>query len=151
MKLAIASDHAGVELKRLILTELDGEGHRWQDLGTWDSTPVDYPDLALAVAEKVISGECDLGVLICGTGAGMAIAANKVPGVRAAVCHDTFTARAAREHNAVNVLALGARVVGPGLAMEVLRAWLAAAPAEGRHRRRVDKITAIERRYGGER
>ncbi|MDQ7794187.1 MAG: ribose 5-phosphate isomerase B [bacterium] len=147
MRVAIACDHAGLELKQAIMRGLPAV--QWQDLGTYGPEPVDYPDLALAVAEEVRRGG-GLGILVCGTGAGMAIAANKVPGVRAAVAHETFTARAVREHNAANILCLGARVVGSGLALEVVRAWLGAAPREGRHRIRVDKIAAIERHSGGD-
>ncbi|HSW09504.1 MAG TPA: ribose 5-phosphate isomerase B [Bacillota bacterium] len=145
MRLAIACDHAGLDLKRTLMAALPGE--TWQDLGTFESGPVDYPDLAVAVAEAIRRGEADLGILVCGTGAGMAIAANKVPGIRAAVAHDTFTARLAREHNAANVLALGARVIGSGLALEVVRTWLSATPQAGRHQRRVAKLSAIEERY----
>ncbi|HCC32885.1 MAG TPA: ribose-5-phosphate isomerase, partial [Clostridiales bacterium] len=105
MRLAIACDHAGLDLKRTLMAAFPDE--TWQDLGTFESDAVDYPDFAVAVAEAIRRGEADLGVLVCGTGAGMAMAANKVPGIRAAVAHDTFTARLAREHNAANVLALG--------------------------------------------
>jgi ribose 5-phosphate isomerase B len=145
MKLAIACDHAGLELKRTIIAAFPRE--TWQDLGTFETDAVDYPDLAVAAAEAVRRGEAELGVLVCGTGVGMAMAANKVPGIRAAVAHDTFTARMAREHNAANVLALGARVIGSGLAEDVVRTWLAATPQAGRHQRRVAKLTAIEERY----
>jgi ribose 5-phosphate isomerase B len=145
MRLAIACDHAGLDLKRTILAALPGEA--WQDLGTFTGDAVDYPDLAVAVAEAIRRGEADLGVLVCGTGAGMAMAANKVPGIRAAVAHDTFTARLSREHNAANVLALGARVIGSGLALDIVQTWLAAAPQAGRHGRRVAKLSAIEERY----
>ncbi len=145
MRLAIACDHTGLDLKRTLIAAFPGE--TWQDLGTFETDAVDYPDLAVAVAETVRRGEVELGVLVCGTGAGMAMAANKVPGIRAAVAHDTFTARLAREHNAANVLALGARVIGSGLAVEVVRTWLASTPQAGRHQRRVAKLSAIEERY----
>jgi len=145
MRLAIACDHAGLDLKRTLMAAFPDE--TWQDLGTFESDAVDYPDFAVAVAEAIRRGEADLGVLVCGTGAGMAMAANKVPGIRAAVAHDTFTARLAREHNAANVLALGARVIGSGLALEVVRTWLGATPQSGRHQRRVAKLSAIEERY----
>ena len=145
MRLAIACDHAGLDLKRTLIAAVPGE--IWQDLGVFGGDAADYPDLAVAVAEVIRRGEADLGVLVCGTGAGMAMAANKVPGIRAAVAHDIFTARLAREHNAANVLALGAWVVGSELALEVLQAWLAATPQAGRHQRRVAKLSAIEERY----
>mgnify|MGYP005836879789 CR=1 FL=1 len=147
MKVAIASDHGGFELKqniREILAELDIE---YEDLGPLSCESVDYPDFALPVAERVASGEFTRGILVCGTGIGMSIAANKVPGIRAALCHDTFSARATREHNDSNILALGERVVGKGLAGEIVKIWLTTEFAGGRHQKRVEKITQIEGKY----
>lgn len=147
MRLALASDHAGYPLKESVKEFLDGEGIEYTDFGTFNTDPVDYPDLALAVAEGVAAGRLDRAILVCGTGIGMAICANKVAGVRAALCHDTFSARAAREHNDANVLTLGARVIGPGVAREVVRVWLRAEFAGGRHACRVEKIRAAEERW----
>jgi ribose 5-phosphate isomerase B len=143
---AIGFDHAGFPLKgavRGILTDL---GHAVTDLGTDSADPVDYPDFARKVAVAVVSGECDRGVVVCGSGVGASVAANKVPGIRSALCHDTFSARQGVEDDDMNVLCLGARVIGPALAGEVLRAFLAAkfSGAE-RHVRRLNKIRAIER------
>jgi len=123
---------------------LENEGHAVEDVGTESEESVDYPDFARAVAEKVAGGMAQLGVLVCGTGMGMAIAANKVPGIRAAVAHDKMTARLAREHNDANVLTLGARVVEPSQAVEIVKEFLDAQFAGGRHQRRVDKITEME-------
>ena len=150
MRVAIASDHAGVNLKREIVLFLEGQGIVYRDFGTYTQDAVDYPDFALPVAEAVARGEFDRGIIVCGTGIGVSIVANKVPGVRAALCHDTFSARSARAHNDVNVLTLGERVIGPGLAVEIVRVWLAAGFEGGRHARRVAKIAAIEKKYTGE-
>jgi ribose 5-phosphate isomerase B len=148
VKLAIGSDHAGFELKEAIKAYLDEQGQSYQDLGTYSTSSCDYPDFGLAVAEAVASGEYTLGILVCGTGIGMSIVANKVPGIRAALCGDTFSAHASREHNDANILVLGARVVGLGLALDIVRTWLAATPQGGRHAQRREKITAIEHKYG---
>jgi len=148
LRVALGSDHAGFALKEEIKDYLREAGVEYHDFGTFGPEAVDYPDFALAVAEAVAHGRFERGILCCGTGVGVAIAANKVPGIRAALCHDTFSARASREHNDANVLTLGARVIGPGLAREVVAVWLAAEFAGGRHRRRVDKIRAIEEKYG---
>ncbi|HHW18684.1 MAG TPA: ribose 5-phosphate isomerase B [Firmicutes bacterium] len=147
MKLAIGSDHAGYRLKTEILEFLKEMGHEVLDFGTHSEDSVDYPDFALKVAESVRDGESELGVLVCGTGLGMAIAANKVPGIRAVTCTDTFSAHMAREHNDANVLCLGARVTGGGLARDIVKAWLEARFQGGRHERRLAKITDIERMY----
>lgn len=147
MRVAIGCDHAGFPLKEQVKEILSDRGIACRDFGTFSEGPVDYPDVASLVAEAVASGACDLGVLLCGTGLGMAIVANKVPGVRAAVCHDAFSARCAREHNDANVLAMGGRVIGPGLARTVLETWLDAEFTGGRHAGRVDKIREIERKY----
>lgn len=145
MKIAIGCDHAAYDLKREMTVLMRELGHEIVDFGAHSAEPVDYPDIALAVARAVARGEVDRGVMACGTGIGTCIVANKVPGVRAALCHDTFSARATREHNDSNVLCLGARVIGPSLAAEVLRTWLAGAfDRGGRHERRVRRISEIE-------
>lgn len=145
MKVAIGSDHGGFALKQEILKELAERGHEYHDFGSYNEDAVDYPDVARVVGEAVAAGEYDRGILVCGTGIGMAIAANKVRGVRAAQCSDTFSARMSREHNDANVLAIGGRVVGPGLALDIVRIWLD-TPFSGvdRHARRVRKIMALE-------
>jgi ribose 5-phosphate isomerase B len=144
VKLAIASDHAGFRLKQQLLDTLKELNVEFDDLGTFDEQSVDYPDYGKKVAEGVAAGKYDQGVLICGTGLGMAITANKVRGVRAVTAHDTFSAQMARMHNDANVLTMGERVVGPGLAAEVLKTWLATEFEGGRHQRRVDKMKALE-------
>ncbi len=145
MRIAIGSDHAGFGLKGEIIELLRGLGHECRDFGTHSQESCDYPDYARAVAEAVARGECERGILICATGIGMSMAANKVKGIRAALCHDVFSARRSREHNQANVLCLGAQVVGVGLALEIVKTWLAAEFSGGeRHRRRVEKIKAME-------
>lgn len=144
LKLCIGSDHAGFGLKTEILQQLTETGYDVEDLGTFSEESCDYPDTARAVAEAVAQGKFDLGVLICGTGLGMSMAANKVDGVRAALCSETFSARMARAHNDANIICLGSRVTGGGLALDVVRAFLDADFEGGRHQRRVDKLTAIE-------
>ena len=145
MKIAVGCDHAGFPLKAGVIALLGQLGHSVEDLGTNSTDPVDYPDYARAVAEAVISGRCDRGIVLCGSGVGASVAAAKVPGVRAALCHDTFSARQGVEDDDMNVVCLGARVIGPALAAEVIRAFLAArfSGAE-RHVRRLAKIHAIE-------
>jgi ribose 5-phosphate isomerase B len=148
LRLAVASDHGGYRLKSEILKYFLEKGIQFEDLGTYSEESVDYPDFALAVAERVVSGQFDLGIVCCGTGIGVSISANKVPGVRAALCHDTFSARMAREHNDANVLTLGQRVVGTGLALDIVDAFLGAKFNTGdRHSRRVAKICDIEKKY----
>lgn len=147
MKIAIGSDHGGYELKEEIKQFLEQKGIYHQDLGTLGKESVDYPDFAQKVAQAVSRGEYDRGIIVCGTGIGVAIVANKVSGVRAALCHDVFSAKASREHNDANVLTMGQRVIGPGLALEIVKQWLSADFAGGRHQRRVDKIKAIEEKY----
>ncbi|MDD4169246.1 MAG: ribose 5-phosphate isomerase B [Desulfotomaculaceae bacterium] len=147
MKIALASDHGGFKLKEEIAGLLGEAGIKYEDFGAFSEEAVDYPDLALVVAEAVCKGDFDRGILCCGTGIGVSIAANKVPGIRAALCHDTFSARAAREHNCANVLAMGQRVIGMGLARDIVSTWLGAEFLSGRHARRVEKITAIEQKY----
>ncbi len=149
MRVALGADHGGYRLKEAIKRWLDEMGIAWEDCGTYGPDSVDYPDYARQVAEKVAAGECDRGILVCGTGIGMCIAANKVPGIRAALCHDVFSARATREHNDSNVLTLGERVVGEGLARAIVEVWLTTEFAGGRHARRVDKIKEIEKAYSG--
>ena len=149
MLIAIGADHAGYHLKEELKLFLADLGHDRKDFGTDSTEPVDYPDVAEQVARAVAGGQCPLGIIICGTGIGSAIAANKVAGCRAALCHDTFSARHARLHNDANVLALGSRVIGPGLAKDVVAAWLDAPFEGGRHARRVEKIRAIEERERG--
>jgi ribose 5-phosphate isomerase B len=142
--IVVASDHAGVVLKAEIIEIIGGVGLEVRDLGPADESSVDYPDFAHAVAESVGSGEADRGVLICGTGIGMSLAANRHRGVRAALCHDAFTAEMARRHNDANVLCIGARSTGPGVAEQMVRIFLQTTFEGGRHLRRVEKIE-IER------
>lgn len=144
MRIAIGSDHAGFQLKTAARAHLEGRGFELLDLGTHAAERCDYPDHGAAVARAVAGGEADLGVLVCGTGVGMAMAANKIPGIRAAVVSDTFSARATRQHNDCNVLCIGERVVGGGLALAILKAWIATDFEGGRHQRRVNKISALE-------
>jgi ribose 5-phosphate isomerase B len=143
---ALGADHAGWELKEHLKGWLIAQGHQVVDFGTQAPQSVDYPDYALAVGEAVTRGEAERGLLVCGTGIGMAIAANKVVGIRAAACTDTFSARMSREHNDANVLALGARLTGRETALEILRVWLETAFAGGRHLGRLGKIADLERR-----
>jgi ribose 5-phosphate isomerase B len=148
MRIAIAGDHAGFEMKRDLAEALRGQGHDVVDLGTHSTAAVDYPDCAQSVADALNGGRADRGIIVCGSGAGVSIAANKVPGIRAAVVHDTYTAHQAVEHDDMNVLCLGARVVGPALAQELVATFLAAKfSGEERHQRRLNKILAIEARY----
>lgn len=146
--LAIASDHAGFGLKEEIMKHLDEKDVLYEDLGTYDcSASVDYPDYGQLVAEAVSRGTHEKGIVVCGTGIGISIAANKVPGIRAALCTDEYMAKMSREHNDANVLALGARVIGAGLAVEIVDTWLSASFLGGRHKTRVDKFTTIEEKY----
>lgn len=147
MKVALGADHGGVELKEEIKRLLQSLGVQYEDFGCNCDTSVDYPDYALPVAEKVASGEFDRGILVCGTGIGMSITANKIPGIRCALVHDVFSAKATRQHNDSNILAMGARVIGPGLAGEITKAWLQTDYEGGRHEKRLDKISQIERRF----
>jgi len=148
ISVALGADHAGWELKEAIKAWLIDQGHQVLDFGTHSPEPVDYPDYAVQVAEAVAVGKVERGVLVCGTGIGMAITANKVAGVRAAPCSDLYTARMSREHNDANVLTLGGRLMGREMALEILKVWLETGFAGGRHSGRVDKISAIERRHG---
>jgi ribose 5-phosphate isomerase B len=149
--IALGADHAGFHLKEALKAWLIEQGYQVVDYGTHSPESVDYPDYAVQVAEAVADQKVERGVLICGTGIGMAITANKVPGVRAALCSDLYTARASREHNDANVLALGGRLMGPEMAVDILRMWLETDFAGGRHRRRVDKIGDLERRHAAAR
>ncbi|WP_295130061.1 ribose 5-phosphate isomerase B [Ruminococcus sp.] len=144
MKIAIGCDHAGPELKEEVLAYLDEIGVEYVDLGVQKGEKCDYPDKAKEVCAKVTGGECELAVLICGTGIGMSMAANKVKGIRAACCSDYFSAKFTRAHNDANVLCIGARVVGAGLACELIKVFLDTPFEGGRHQRRVDKIHDIE-------
>lgn len=140
MKVLFASDHAGVTLRKELVRHATGRGVEAVDLGPETAASVDYPDFAHQLAQRLLSGGADRGVLVCGTGIGMSMAANRHPGLRAAVCHDAFTAEAARRHNDANVLCLGARTTGPGVALQILDLFLTTPFDGGRHARRVDKI-----------
>jgi len=145
MRIVVGSDHAGLKLKTELVSYLkDLDGVELSDLGTHTADSCDYPDYARPVGLAVASGEADWGLLVCGTGVGMSMAANKVAGVRAAVISDTFSAAATRQHNDANVLCIGERVVGGGLALAILKAWIATDFEGGRHQRRVNKISALE-------
>ncbi len=145
--IGIGSDHAGYRLKEEIVKHLESRGFSVRDFGTCGPDPVDYPDIGLAVAEAVARGECEKGIIICGTGIGISISANKVPGIRAALCTDSYMAKMSRLHNDANILAIGERVLGPGAALDIVDTWLDTEFLGGRHKNRVDKITAIENRY----
>jgi RpiB/LacA/LacB family sugar-phosphate isomerase len=148
MRIVVGADHAGYILKQEVGEALRQAGHDVLDVGTNSTAPVDYPDSAEAVARAVTSGQAERGVLICGSGVGASVAANKVPGIRAAVCHDTYSAHQGVEHDDMNVLVLGGRIVGPALALELVRAFVAARfSGEERHVRRLGKVKALETRY----
>jgi ribose 5-phosphate isomerase B len=144
VKVALAADHAGFLLKQATREFLEGEGFTVRDFGTFSDEPVDYPDLAAQAARAVQQGDCDRAILFCGTGVGVAITANKLKGIRAACCTDCYTAACAREHNDANILTLGSRVTGPGLAMKIVAAFLQTSFAGGRHQVRIEKIRALE-------
>ncbi|AZN38618.1 ribose 5-phosphate isomerase B [Paenibacillus albus] len=148
MRIAIGADHAGYRLKDEIVPFIQSLGHEIEDVGCNCDQSVDYPDYALPVADLVASGKADRGILICGTGIGMSIAANKVKGIRCALVHDMFSAKATREHNDTNVLAMGERVIGPGVAQEIIRIWLDTPFSNGeRHVGRVNKVMQIEAKF----
>lgn len=147
MKIAVANDHGGLNLKRALLKYFDEKGIEYLNLGTDTAESVDYPEYALKAAETVASGGADYGIVICGTGIGVSIVANKVPGIRCGHCHDTFSAKMTRMHNDANMLAFGERVIGEGLMIEIVEAFLGAEFLGGRHQRRVDEIKAIEEKY----
>jgi len=144
LKIAISSDHGGNNLRKDIMNLLDELNIQYEDFGPQNNDSVDYPDYARPVAERVAAGEFDRGILICGTGIGISIAANKFKGIRCALVHDVFSAKATRSHNDSNVLAMGERVIGPGLAREIVTTWLNTDFEGGRHTNRVNKITEIE-------
>ena len=148
MRIACAFDHAGFPLKAMVLETVVAAGHEAVDLGTWSTDAIDYPDTARTAAEAIRSGDVDRAVLVCGSGAGVAVAACKFPRIRAAVAHDTYTAHQCVEHDDVNVVCLGGRVIGPALAADIIRAYLAAEfSGEERHKRRLAKIDGIEREF----
>lgn len=149
MKVAIGSDHAGFELKRVIVEQLSASRHEVIDLGTHNTDPVDYPDFAAAVGRAVTSGDAERGIVICGSGVGASVAANKVRGVRAGLCHDTYSAHQGVEHDDMNVLVLGARVIGVEMARELVSAYMQAEFSHGdRHVRRLGKVKALEESFG---
>ncbi len=150
MRVAIAADHAGFSLKQELASWLGQAGHQLLDLGTDSTAPVDYPDYAEALGRAVLEAQAERGILICGSGVGAAVAANKLPGIRAGLCHDTYSAHQGVEHDAMNVLVLGGRVIGLELAKELVRHYLEAQfSGEARHQRRLRKIAALEERYAG--
>ena len=146
LKIALGADHAGFELKKTVRAYLEGKGFQIDDQGTHSTESTDYPDFAQKVAARVAANQADFGVLICGTGLGMTIAANKFPGIRAAACNDTISARLARAHNNANVLAMGGRLIGEATAEKILDTWLSTPFEGGRHERRVEKIAAFDRK-----
>jgi ribose 5-phosphate isomerase B len=146
MKIAIAGDHAGFQMKQLLIAELAGDGHEVLDLGAHDEAPSDYPDFARAVGQALNSGKAERGILVCGSGVGASIAANKIKGIRAGLAHDNYSGHQGVEHDNMNVLCLGARVIGPAPALEIARVFLKATfSGAERHKRRVDKILEMER------
>src|SRR5271154_3311503 len=148
MRVAIGADHAGYPLKQELIPFLEGLGHAVTDLGTHSTDPVDYPDYAEAVGVAVLDGNADRGVLICGSGVGASVAANKLPGIRAGLCHDVYSAHQGVEHDDMNVLVLGGRVIGPSTAIELVSAYVAAKyTAEERHARRLAKVHLLEERF----
>ncbi|SHH22218.1 ribose 5-phosphate isomerase B [Tepidibacter thalassicus] len=147
MKIGIGSDHGGYNLKEEIKKHLESKGHEVVDFGTDSIESVDYPDYGLAVAEAVVDNKVELGIVCCGTGIGISLAANKVPGIRCAVVSDVFSAKMSKAHNNANMLSLGERVVGRGLALEIVDAWLETSFEGDRHLRRVNKLTEIENKY----
>jgi len=147
MQIVVGADHAGFELKQLLVTYLKQQNHSVIDVGTFDTSPVDYPDFAEAVGRAVLSGQAERGIVICGSGVGASIAANKLPGIRAAICHDTYSAHQGVEHDDMNVLVLGSRIIAIELAKELANSFLKARFSnEERHLRRLEKILALERR-----
>ncbi|HVO98545.1 MAG TPA: ribose 5-phosphate isomerase B [Bryobacteraceae bacterium] len=148
MRISIAGDHAGFDLKKHLQDFLTAQGHQVQDLGAYDTNPSDYPDFAVALAQVILNGGCDKAILLCGSGVGASVAANKIPGIRAGLCHDTYSAHQGVEHDDMNMLVLGGRVIGTAMAEELVRAFLAAAYShEERHVRRLAKIREIEQEY----
>ena len=149
MRIAVGADHAGFDLKQILVAYLRHRGHEVIDAGTTSEYPVDYPDYAEAVSKVLLDGRAERGLLICGSGVGTSVSANKIPGIRAGLCHNTYSARQGVEHDDMNVLVLGARVIGIELARELVDNFLGAKfTGEERHRRRLEKIKALEKRYG---
>jgi len=149
MRIAVGADHAGFDLKEILVAYLRHRGHGVIDVGTDSDDPVDYPDYAEAVSKVLLDGRAERGLLICGSGVGTSVSANKIPGIRAGLCHNTYSARQGVEHDDMNVLVLGARVIGVELARELVDNFLGAKfTGEERHRRRLEKIKALEKRYG---
>ncbi|MBU0580628.1 MAG: ribose 5-phosphate isomerase B [Candidatus Margulisbacteria bacterium] len=146
MKIAIGSDHGGFELKEVIKSFLQERGYELKDFGTNSNESCDYPDYAFQVAQAVVKGQFERGILICGTGIGMSMAANKVKGIRASLCHDVYTAKMGREHNDANILTLGARVLKKQLALDILETWLTTSFTNDRHQRRLNKIAEYEKK-----
>jgi len=146
VKVALGCDHGGFELKEDLKNFLIEQGHEVVDYGTSSPDMVDYPDIVFPLARDVADGKCERGIICCGTGVGVSIAANKVRGIRAANCHDTYSARASREHNNANILTLGGRVIGKGLAREIVEVWLRSEFIQGRHLRRINKISDYEKK-----
>lgn len=147
MKIALGCDHGGIVLKKAVIDAVTASGYEYKDFGTFDENSCDYPDFALAAAEAVASGECERGILLCGTGIGISIAANKVKGIRCAHVTDLFSAVATREHNDANMIAMGGRISSPEAAGAMTKAYLNAEFAGGRHLKRIEKISAIEQKY----
>ena len=144
MRIAIGCDHAGFNLKKMVMGLLTEMGHSYEDFGCYNTSSVDYPDIAYTVAEAVAEGRFDHGILICSTGLGMCMVANKVRGIRAAVCHNTFSARRSREHNDANILCMGEHIVGQGVVREVVSTYLGSDFVGGRHARRLEKMREFE-------
>ena len=145
MKIAVACDHGGYRLKNFLMTEMVQQGYEVIDFGTYNEKSCDYPDYASKAAKAVASGECEKGVVVCGTGIGVSITCNKVNGIRCALVHDVFSAKATRAHNDTNMLAMGQRVIGEGLALEILNAWLHTEYEGGRHEARIRKVMDLEK------
>ena len=142
--IVLGCDHGGFELKKAIIAHLEEKGVEYKDIGCYTPESVDYPEIAVSLCREITSGNAELGILVCGTGIGMSMAANKVKGIRAACCSDTFSARLTRMHNNANVLCMGGRVVGPGLALDLVDNFIFTEFEGGRHQRRVDKLSEIE-------
>jgi len=141
MKIAIGADHGGFQMKEMVKKYVGSLGHEVEDVGCYTSDSVDYPGFAKTVSKNVQNGLCDFGILLCGTGIGMSLVANRFSGIRAALCHDEYTARLSREHNNANILCLGARVVGDGVAQAIVKTWLETGFAGGRHQRRIEQFS----------
>ena len=145
VRIAVGVDHGAFFVKQAVIEHIKSLGHTVTDFGTYDDTSCDYPDIVQELAPKVAAGTFDRGVLLCGTGIGMSVAANKVEGIRAALCHDTYSARLTRMHNDSNILCMGGRVIGLGPMLDIIETWLAGEFEGGRHQRRIDKVTGLEK------